>query len=279
MIPQRIIQTGKNNKLNIKQKSAVTTLKLLNPNFEYVFFDDTQVLEFITTNFPEYVPAFNSFRYPIQKYDFFRYLAVYKLGGFYLDLDVFLSAPLKPLSRYECVFPFEVPTSSQFLRKECGINWEIGNYAFGARAGHPFLRAVINNCVRAQENPEWVNRTQRGIPFFVKESFYILHSTGPGLITRTFAEYEDPYGSIKVLLPKDAGDPENWFKFGRFGFHLMEGNWRGKRGPFARWAERVWKEHARSISLSSFIPSEEIRLVPLEQRNSLRDKVPKEGSC
>ena len=50
-----------------------------------------------------------------------------------------------------CVFPFEELTLSRLLRHH-GIDWEIGNYAFGAEAGHAFLEAVIENCVRAQRD-------------------------------------------------------------------------------------------------------------------------------
>ena len=95
-IPRRIIQTGPANP-PLLLRSASQTVKLLHPTFEYWFFDDAHVESFIQEHFPEYRRVYHSFRFPIQKYDFFRYLAVYRLGGFYLDLDVFLVKDLTPL--------------------------------------------------------------------------------------------------------------------------------------------------------------------------------------
>ena len=93
-IPKRIIQTGKSSNLPLKERAAVCNLKLLNPDFEYLFFDDGQVESFIDQHFPEYREVFNSFPFRIQRYDFFRYLAVYQFGGFYFDLDLFLASSL-----------------------------------------------------------------------------------------------------------------------------------------------------------------------------------------
>ena len=94
-IPRRIIQTEKSRDLPLLAKAAVTNLRLLNPSFEYLFFDDLQVEEFIDDEFPQYRPVFDSFSVKIQRYDLFRYLAVYRLGGFYFDTDVLLASSLE----------------------------------------------------------------------------------------------------------------------------------------------------------------------------------------
>jgi hypothetical protein len=110
LIPKHIIQTGKSIDLPLLSKAAVE-------------------------QFPEYQGVFNSFRFAIQRYDFFRYLAVYQYGGFYLDLDVILDSSLSALLDFRCVFPFEELTMNTFLRREYGMGWEIGSFAFGAAAG------------------------------------------------------------------------------------------------------------------------------------------------
>src|SRR5262249_13194839 len=142
-IPKRIIQTGRCRELPLKAKAAVAGLRALNEDFEYLFFDDAQVVAFIEREFPQYRQLFDSFRFPIQKYDFFRYLVVFRLGGFYFDTDVFFAAGLSELLTQSCVFPFEELTLSRYLRDAHQMDWEIGNYAFGAAEGHPFLQAVI----------------------------------------------------------------------------------------------------------------------------------------
>src|SRR5215208_2993183 len=187
-IPRRIIQTDKSADLPLLGKAAAINLRLLNPDFEYLFFDDAQVEEFIDVTFPQYRAVFDSFAVRIQRYDFFRYLAVYHFGGFYFDTDVLLASSLEDLLRFSCVFPFEELSINAFLSKEYGMDWEIGNYGFGATPGHPFLRAVIDNCVRAQQQPEWMGRTIRSIPRMFRDDVFVLATTGPGLVSRTLAE-------------------------------------------------------------------------------------------
>src|ERR1700676_4750324 len=123
-IPKRIIQTGKHTQLPLRSRAMATNLKLLNPDFEYLFFDNDGVQLFIDKEFPQYRSVFDSFQFPIQRYDFFRYLAVYHHGGFYFDLDVLLASGLSDLLEFGCVFPFEGLTLSHYLRNDHKMDWE-----------------------------------------------------------------------------------------------------------------------------------------------------------
>jgi hypothetical protein len=239
-IPKRIIQTGKSLDLPLFSKASAMNIRLLNPDFEYLFFDDNQVVKFIDEKFPEYRGVFDAFRVPIQRYDFFRYLAVYHFGGFYFDLDVFLASSLSGLLDFGCVFPFEDLTISMFLRREYGMDWEIGNYAFGAAPGHPFLLAIIKNCIRAQKDPGWVQPMMRPIPRMLRDEYFVLNTTGPGLVSRTLAEYPDAAKEVKVLFPENVCDPVNRHHFGEFGVHLMQATWRKKMGIVRRRLLLTW---------------------------------------
>ena len=81
------------------------------------------------------------------------------------------------------------------------MDWEIGNYAFGAAAGHPFLEAVIENCVRAQRDPSWVKPMMRGLPHLFRSEYFVLNSTGPGLVSRTLAENPELAKTVTVPVP------------------------------------------------------------------------------
>jgi hypothetical protein len=240
-IPKRIIQTNKSLDLPLLERAAVANIRLLNPDFEYVFFDDKQVDEFIEKEFPEYLDVYYSFPVRIQRYDFFRYLAIYRLGGFYFDMDVFLASSVSRLLEFECVFPFEALTFNAFLRDQFNMDWELGNYAFGAVAGHPFLRAVIENCVRAQKDPKWAGTMEKSIPRVFKEEYYVLATTGPWLLSRTLAEFPDAAKHIKVLFPDDVCNQEYWNRFGEFGVHLMGGSWRKPSTRFKRRLQGYWE--------------------------------------
>jgi inositol phosphorylceramide mannosyltransferase catalytic subunit len=234
LIPRRVIQTGKSAHLPVKERAVVASLRLLNPDFEYMFFDDSQVEDFIDTNFPAYRAVFDAFPFRIQKYDFFRYLAVYRYGGFYFDLDVFLAASLAPLLEHAAVFPFEGLNVNAYLRGRQRMDWHIGNYAFGAREGDPFLGAVIENCVRAQADAAWVAPIMKGVLPLSRDEFYVLNTTGPGLLSRTLAEQPALAAHVHVLFPPDVCDPSGWNHFGDYGVHLMNGTWRADRGFLRR---------------------------------------------
>jgi hypothetical protein len=184
---------------------------------------------------------FKSFRFPIQRYDFFRYLAIYHFGGFYFDMDVLLAENLSALSHHSCVFPFETLTTSKFLRGEYGMDWEVGNYAFGAAAGHPFILAIIENCVRAQKDLDWAQTMVETVPQPFRDELYVLCTTGPWLVSRTLAEFPDAAKHVKVLFPEDVRDSKSWSRFGQYGIHLMNGGWRDRRGRWRRRLLNVWE--------------------------------------
>ncbi len=240
-IPKRIIQTGKSVQQSLRNRAGMANVKLLNPDYEYLFFDDEQVETFMEREFPQYCELFRSYRFPIQRFDLFRYLAVYRYGGFYFDLDVLLSSGLSDLLDKGCVFPFEGLTFSRYLRSRYRMDWEIGNYAFGAAAGHPFIEAIIENCARAQKDPSWVKPMMRGLPLLSKSDFMVLNTTGPGLVSRTLAENADRAKTVTVLFPEDVCDVRNWNCFGDLGVHLMEGSWRPKRGLLRKRLAQYWE--------------------------------------
>ena len=57
-------------------------------NIELKMWGSTELLELLT-EYPEFAPLWEDFRYPIQKVDFMRYLILYHYGGVYLDLDIY----------------------------------------------------------------------------------------------------------------------------------------------------------------------------------------------
>jgi hypothetical protein len=233
LIPKRLIQTAKRADFALKQRAFNVNLRLLHPDFEWRFFDDRAAADFVANEFAEYVRVFEGFRFPIQRYDFFRYLAVFRLGGFYFDLDVLLAHSVSMLCEHRCVFPFEGLTFSRLLRNQ-GMDWELGNFAFGAAPGDPFLAAVIDNCVRAQREPAWVRGMMPGVPALSRGAHEVLYSTGPGLLSRTMVENPHLASGVTVLFPEDVCDPQSWNRFGEFGVHLMEGSWRGRTSLIRR---------------------------------------------
>ncbi len=261
-IPRRIIQLslsaggGKARELSPLERAAVTNIRLLHPDWEYILFDDARAGDLVASYCPEYEPVLRAFRYPIQRCDFVRNLAIYFLGGFYFDLDVLLSRPIDPLLSHAAVFPFEQITLNRFLRS-LGMDWDVGNYGFGAAARNPFLQAVIENCVLAQRQPVWAQPMIRGARSLLTEYNYVLNTTGPGLVSRTFAERPDLAREVNILFPQDVLERATWHLFGDYGIHLLHSSWRG--GGKSLWRRLGYRWDA--FSYSRLMP-ESIRLGP-----------------
>jgi inositol phosphorylceramide mannosyltransferase catalytic subunit len=246
-IPKRIIQIwGGGSDLPLHARASAVNLRLLHPEFEYILFDDKRMEEFVDKNFPEYRRVFISFRFPIQRYDFFRYLAIYQLGGFYFDTDVFLATGISDLLDFGCVFPFEELTESAFLREEHGMDWQIAIYGFGAVPEHPFVRAIIENCVRAQRDQEWSQAMMRSIPRFCRDEYHVLNTTGPGLASRTLAEYPDAATQVRVLFPENVCDRKYWNRFGNYGVHITQGSWHERKGFLRKRLTPLWMSWAKN---------------------------------
>lgn len=245
LIPRRIIQTDKSSNLPLTLKAATSSLRLHNPDFEYLFFDDAAVEHFIDGEYPQYRKVVDGFRFRIQRYDFFRYLAVHRFGGFYFDTDVLCARPLDDLLAYACVFPFEELSVHDFLIRNYDLDWEIGNYAFGAAAGHPVIEAIIGNCVRAQQNPDWAREMMAPIPQIFRREFLVYDTTGPGLVTRTLAERPNAGNEIKVLFAGDVRDEATWHCFGDYAVHLQSGTWRSPQSFLYRRLFRLWETRQR----------------------------------
>ena len=230
-IPKRIFQTGNSKDLPQFERATTFNVKNLNPDYEYLFFDDDDRNDFMRTEYPEFIDTYNNFRYPIQKYDFLRYLVIYKYGGFYFDMDILLSDNLDELLKYSCVFPFERISNATYVAKNYKIHWDLGNYGFGAAPKHPFIEKLIDNVCRSHKDPHFGDPVLNSLPKFLRTNHesYILCTSGPLMVTRAYAENPDLQDQVEVLLPNNIQDIANWEKFGKYGMHLRIGAWRPQK--------------------------------------------------
>ena len=51
-IPKRMIQTGKSVEQPLRTRAMVCNIKLLNPDYDYLFLDDRDVEDFVESEFP-----------------------------------------------------------------------------------------------------------------------------------------------------------------------------------------------------------------------------------
>jgi hypothetical protein len=96
-IPKKIIQTYKNNyTTNHYHENAINIMLELNPEYEYLYFNDIDAREFIKTKFDYRVLlAYDTLRPFAFKADLFRYCVLYYYGGCYFDHKQTLKIPLR----------------------------------------------------------------------------------------------------------------------------------------------------------------------------------------
>ena len=248
-IPARIIHVScppaGETELSLLHQAAMANARALHPNFEHVLFGNAEMEDFVREEFPECRAAMASFSQPIQRADFFRYLAVYRLGGFYFDLDVLLARNISPLLDHTCVLSFEELTLNKFLRRSYGMDWEVANYAFGAAPQNAFIGALIENCLRFVREPAWGYQMIQGVPRAIRDVLLVPFTTGPGMVSRTLAENPHLAKDVTILFPEDVCDEGTWHQFGNFGIHLQQGAWRSRHSYLRRRLANLWESWMR----------------------------------
>jgi len=221
-----IIQTWKTKTIPKHYEPFINSVMENTKKWNYMFFTDDDIADFIHTKTPEYVSFFNSLEYTIQKIDFFRYLAVYHYGGVYLDLDILIEEPLDSL--YEnldvCKFPVELENIHDTIITRNHFHQLIGNYAFYSPAGHPFLKQIIDNIVSKRFTTEDIQLAAATNGYSYKD-VYVYCTTGPLLVTQSYIDYNNNNNNREQV---ELIKPEPFYKnsFGRYGLHCSYGSWK-----------------------------------------------------
>ena len=139
-------------KFPTKLKDNIDRIKKLNPDWEYRFYTNKDIEEYINNHYRQLLPFYEKINpaYGAARADFFRYLIIYNEGGVYLDIKANTSKPLSELIFNDDKYllshwPRHYPEI--MLGKHPGITNPIGElqqWHIAAASGHPFLQTVIN---------------------------------------------------------------------------------------------------------------------------------------
>jgi hypothetical protein len=154
-IPRIIHQTYPGMTLPAALRDNVADLVSANPGWDHRLYDDQAIEQFILEHYSaEFLAAYLRIKpeYGAARADFFRYLAIYRLGGVYLDIKSRFTRPIDEVIRGDEQFVI-----SQWRNREgqvhegFGLHRELAHVSGGefqqwhiiAAPGHPFMRAVI----------------------------------------------------------------------------------------------------------------------------------------
>ena len=103
------------------------------PNYTYVFWNDTQLRDFIEREHGWFRDTYDGYKYHIQRVDVAKYFIMYSYGGIYSDLDIWCERPIH-----------------EWLNKGYGVllplsrEWSFSNDFMVSSKKHPFFKWVID---------------------------------------------------------------------------------------------------------------------------------------
>jgi len=186
-IPKIIHQSFATNKLPKELKDNIEKIKKLNPTWEYRFYDDKDVIEFISKNYESKVlELFNKInpKYGAARADLFRYLLIYKVGGIWLDIKSSTNEPLDNILKDDDYFllsqwqnrfsePFKGWGFHRLLTHVPG--GEFQQWFIISEKENPLIKAVIEKVL--------TNIHNYNIDVFGVGSYGVFVTTGPTAFT------------------------------------------------------------------------------------------------
>lgn len=146
--PKIIHNTWKSfDSLTPDEQASTQLWKTLNPDFFYLFWTDKDVAQFLQ----QYAPAgdmemLQTMR-PIERFDYFRYLALLKIGGVYSDIDV---KPIKAVAEWNrtgvrLISGWETRLSGPEEAAQYAFSRadQVQQWTIASAPGHPVLSDVL----------------------------------------------------------------------------------------------------------------------------------------
>ena len=222
-IPRIIHQTYPGATLPEALRGNVADLVSANPGWDHRLYDDRAIERFISDYYPrEILSAYLRIRpeYGAARADLFRYLAIYRLGGVYLDIKSRFIRPIdEVIGGDEGIVLAQWRNGEGEAHQGFGLHQELAHIAGGefqqwhiiAAPGHPFLRAVI---LRVLSNLDHYSPWRYGVgrigvfrltgPIAYTLAIHPLIGTAPASVVSNEAKLSLEYSITGGYVHKDA---------------------------------------------------------------------------
>lgn len=192
IIPKIIHQTYATLDVPDKWNKTYNSVRLLHPDYEYMFWTDDTARQFIDIYFNWFLETYDSYPYNIMRADVIRYFVLVHYGGIYIDLDNGCDFSMDPLRAFPAWLRKTDPTG-------------VSNDIMGSVPRHPFFLMVLEKLKAYNVN--------YGISYLT-----IMYSTGPLFLSVIRKQYKrlglaPPGGEVRILLPVDHGKHTRFFFF------------------------------------------------------------------
>lgn len=195
----------------------------MHPGWEYRFWTDDLLLDFVTEHYAQFLPVFISYQRPVMRADAARYLLLHHYGGVYADIDVeCVQNHDRFLENNKLMLPLEPLTHLTVgAVAKAGLKRLVGNAWMASEPGNPFWHLVIQELFLRQSEDD------------------PLIATGPimltQLINRSEGQLDISLISRSVVYPaskfdrgwlafRKIGSP-HWFSEDTLAIHYWDGTW------------------------------------------------------
>ncbi|GKV96371.1 glycosyl transferase [Pectobacterium aroidearum] len=219
-IPKKIhqIYTKGMHELPKEILASVEELKENNPDWEYFFYDEKSIIEYIDKHYEkEMLRLYLSIdpKYGAARADLFRYLLIYQEGGVYLDIKSSCSIPLNQVIKEDCeILLCSWDNQENGCDKNMGMHKELGFLQYGeyqqwniiASPGSPYIKSAIDEVIhRLKTYKPWLYGV--GMKGVLNTTGPIPFSLGIEKINKTeFFYHENNHRNIGLKYRNVAGD-------------------------------------------------------------------------
>lgn len=173
-IPKIVMQTWKTKDVPETWKESPESIKNTMPNWKHVLMTDEDNRNFVKEHFPDFLPYYDNFKYPIQRADAIRYMWLYINGGIYMDLDIAVQNNFEDILGNE---DFYLITS--------------GNVASSFTNSFMISKPKVDFWLLV------IEEMKKPVPFWcLTKHLIVMYSTGPGMLTNVAKKYNKKFGFI-----------------------------------------------------------------------------------
>lgn len=190
VIEKNIFQTYKTPYNNLGEYAKITSSTWIdkNPNWEYNYYSDDDILDFVRENFGlGWLDIFVNCPIGVMKSDIWRCMVIYKHGGVYADLDTICTESIDAW----------IPKNSNVIFS-LGADGFIQNFVFLAKSESKILENILINIEKSLNLSRIINID------------YVYNTTGPAVLTKSINEYISS-GNNDITIIKDL----NFFTSGK----------------------------------------------------------------
>jgi mannosyltransferase OCH1-like enzyme len=241
-IPRNIISTSEDALgMNIYMVDSFTEK---NKYWDFKHYVGSDRINFLKQNKDEFfnllgfdvLEFYHSLEKGVEKADFFRYCAIYLVGGLYSDTDTYCNIPLDEwVSNHDLIFGLEIMTSIENA-KTFGVDtigtsvgdvlFSICNWTFASKPKHVFFKNLLIDI------------------FNSPISNNVLLNTGPGRFTKHVFSYFNGCDFLKLKNENLIKNDSIIFNINKFGSNQSHsGSSKNYRNPFIPLAEDIYITH------------------------------------